>query len=498
MSRVEHIELDLNAPSDAISSTKAAVDADVNDKDQINPHPVQTPNLTAPSPSFLSRITNIFSSPIPPPYPPQVLPTRTTSSFLGKWTYSYMNEMMRRGVKRELVQEEFPAVEIYDEAERLSDKLMREWDAEVKKRGVQQARLWRALVSAAAFESRTELGSRSCNATGDLVGRKVRAFGVQYSLAGVAYLVEVVVVTLSSIFLGYLLRWFQNPNATSKEGFLWAMTMSLSTFAHAVLHHVEFYLSMRTGLHLRTTFTTTLYRTLPTLTTTHTSSTGAILSLLSNDIQRFEDAAPFAHFIWVGPLHIVIVAYFMWTEVGYSAFASLAVLVGLIPLQGAFARRFGSLRGKVSEWRDERIKRLSDMLGGVLVVKLYAWETPFIKSITALRNVELKYIRRANILRAINEGIYFASSALIMLPAVLVFHYTQSYSANPQPLTPSRIFTLLTYISAVRLSMANFFPKALQFVSESWVSLERIEGFLKDGCQVEKRDVEGEEAVLRK
>ena len=60
-----------------------------------------------------------------------------------------MNEMMRRGVRRELVPEEFPAVEIYDEAERLSDKLMREWDAEVKQKGVQKARLWKALVSLA-------------------------------------------------------------------------------------------------------------------------------------------------------------------------------------------------------------------------------------------------------------------------------------------------------------------------------------------------------------
>ena len=78
-----------------------------------------------------------------------------------------------------------------------------------------------------------------------LITQKVKAFGVQYSLAGAAYFLEVIVVTLSSIFLGYLLRWFQNSTATSREGFLWAMAMSLSTFTHAVLHHVEFYLVSR-------------------------------------------------------------------------------------------------------------------------------------------------------------------------------------------------------------------------------------------------------------
>ncbi|KAJ3039966.1 hypothetical protein HDV00_011632 [Rhizophlyctis rosea] len=126
-----------------------------------------------------------------------------------------MNEMMRRGVKRELVEEEFPAVEVYDEARGLSDKLINAWDVEVKKRGVKRARLWMALL---------------------------RSFGPQYSLAGLAYFLEVIFATLSSIFLGYLLQWFQNPIGTAREGYLWAMAISLSTFVHAVLHHCEFYM----------------------------------------------------------------------------------------------------------------------------------------------------------------------------------------------------------------------------------------------------------------
>ncbi|KAJ3039965.1 Multidrug resistance-associated protein 4 [Rhizophlyctis rosea] len=254
---------------------------------------------------------------------------------------------------------------------------------------------------------------------------------------------------------------------------------------------------MRTGLNLRTSFTTTLYTLLPHLPSTHTSSTGTILSLLSSDIQRFEDAAPFAHFVWVGPLHILIVIYFMYAQVGWSCFASVGVLVALVPLQAGFAGLFGKLRGTSSRWRDERIKSLSDMLGGVLVVKLYAWERPFVAAVKKFRDQELHEIRKAAILRAVNEGIYFASSALIMLPTILVFHYTQSFSADPIPLTPSRIFTLLTYISAVRLSMANFFPKALQFVSESWVSLQRIEAFMRDGAGVGDRDLAGEAEILK-
>ena len=50
-----------------------------------------------------------------------------------------------------------------------------------------------------------------------------------------------------------------------------------------------------------------------------------------------------------------------------SALFGFAVFFCMIPLQTVFARRFGHLRKQMVELRDERIRKLSDILQGIQV-----------------------------------------------------------------------------------------------------------------------------------
>jgi hypothetical protein len=63
-------------------------------------------------------------------------------------------------------------------------------------------------------------------------------------------------------------------------------------------------------------------------------------------------------------------------------------------------------------FRDDRVRSISDLLSGITIVKLYAWETPFNKSINEVRDSELKHIGRAAKIRATNEAFWFASSGI--------------------------------------------------------------------------------------
>ena len=49
-------------------------------------------------------------------------------------------------------------------------------------------------------------------------------------------------------------------------------------------------------------------------------------------------------FVWVGPVFIVIATYFLYTEIGPSAFLAMGMVVGLIPLQIVLSRLFTRLR----------------------------------------------------------------------------------------------------------------------------------------------------------
>ena len=99
-------------------------------------------------------------------------------------------------------------------------------------------------------------------------------------------------------------------------------------------------------------------------------SSGQITSLISGDCQRFEDASGFAHYLWLGPLETVLVTYFIYSQISIAAFAAVGILLLLIPLQTSFARALTTFRKQTNKHQDERIKSLTDMIAGILIVKV--------------------------------------------------------------------------------------------------------------------------------
>ncbi|KAJ3127452.1 Multidrug resistance-associated protein 4 [Nowakowskiella sp. JEL0407] len=339
---------------------------------------------------------------------------------------------------------DFPSIETDDESSNLADRIRKAWDMERETRG-DKARLWRSTA---------------------------KVFGWQYMLAGVAYFLESIVKVAEAVFLGYLLVYFQTPSAPLTDGIIYSVVLSLFVLLHAILHHIEFWLAMRCGMQLRIGFITAIYKKCLQLSIAHTSSSGLIVNIVSNDVQRFEDCSPFLHFIWLGPLEVLIVWYFMYQQIGLASIAAVASILMLIPIQGMIAKRFQTLRKEAVGHRDERIRTISDSLAGIIVVKLYAWEEPFIDRIQERRNDELNTLRKANYLRSFNESFFFASSAFISLFAFITYYLLGG------EFTPSRIFTTVALSQINRLSMTNFFPRAFQLGSEAMVSFSRIQDFL--------------------
>lgn len=180
--------------------------------------------------------------------------------------------------------------------------------------------------------------------------------------------------------------------AKANECYYYAIGLAFDATMYAVLHHSEWFITLRTGMQIRVGLIAAIYQKIMNLSLSNVSSTGLIVNLVSNDVQRFEDLAPFLHYTWVAPLQVIGYMTLIYFEIGWAMFAAVGIIGLLVPIQYIFGRYFKKYRQITVRFRDDRIKRISDMISGIMVVKLYAWENPFMKAINEWRRKEMEFI----------------------------------------------------------------------------------------------------------
>ncbi|XP_005374166.1 PREDICTED: multidrug resistance-associated protein 4 isoform X2 [Chinchilla lanigera] len=202
------------------------------------------------------------------------------------------------------------------------------------------------------------------------------------------------------------------------------------------------------------------------------TTTGQIVNLLSNDVNKFDQVTIFLHFLWAGPLQAIAVTALLWVEIGVSCLAGMAVLIILLPLQSCFGKLFSSLRSKTAAFTDARIRIMNEVITGIRIIKMYAWEKSFADLITSLRRKEISKILRSSYLRGMNLASFFVANKIIL------FVTFTSYVLLGHVITASRVFVAMSLYGAVRLTVTLFFPSAIEKVSEAVISIRRIKNFL--------------------
>lgn len=86
--------------------------------------------------------------------------------------------------------------------------------------------------------------------------------------------------------------------------------------------------------------------------------------------------------VWSGPFQIVIALVLLYRTMGPSIGAGVAVLVLAVPLNTFLARKMRTLQKVQMGNKDARVKLMNEVLNGIRVIKLYAWESPFLEKVT--------------------------------------------------------------------------------------------------------------------
>lgn len=179
------------------------------------------------------------------------------------------------------------------------------------------------------------------------------------------------------------------------------VSATVKTFLSQQFMNRNFVVSMK----IRTALISLLYKKSLTISNTARKdrTTGEIVNLMSVDTNRFGDVGNTLNILWSAPLQIGLSTYFLWQELGPSVLAGFAVLLLLFPINAVIANISKKLHMKNMKNRDERVKLMNELLSGVRVLKLYAWEKSFEEQVTRVRTKELKTLKRTRYLHAVNS-----------------------------------------------------------------------------------------------
>ncbi len=171
------------------------------------------------------------------------------------------------------------------------------------------------------------------------------------------------------------------------EGYLWAGILVLCNIIVLMEHHHVFFITGRKGMNMRTAAVAAIFSKSLRLssigishgsdTTTHITS-GQIMNLVSNDVERFFHACLFISYVVWAPLQTIGVLIIGIKLIGSVFVVGMGLLMFIfVPIQVYLSKKFASVRSKVSY---EFVKAL-----------LRRTVADFIKAIVTINIISCKY-----------------------------------------------------------------------------------------------------------
>lgn len=284
------------------------------------------------------------------------------------------------------------------------------------------------------------------------------------------------------LFLGCLVGYFAADQTTisESEAYCYALGIVVCMLVPVLTFHPFIFYIFQVGTKLRLALSGLIYR--KCLQVSKSSSNDGLraraINILSNDLGRFDVALCFLHDTWKGPMESILIGYLMYREIGMSAVIGVSFMLSFIPLQAWAAKKAAYYRQKTAERTDMRVKLMNEIIQGIQVIKMYAWEKSFARVVAEVRLKEVKAIRGTAYIHA-------ALSCTSMISPLSVFLALCSYVYLGDALTAKKVYMVSSYFNMLNDSMVHFWPLSLTFIAEALVSSRRCKEFLLDGDKAE-------------
>ncbi|XP_070611560.1 cystic fibrosis transmembrane conductance regulator isoform X2 [Erythrolamprus reginae] len=364
------------------------------------------------------------------------------SKLFFRWT----KPILQKGYRQRLELSDIYQIPAADSADNLSEKLEREWDRELASK--KKPKLINALR---------------------------RCFFWKFMMYGIILYLGEVTKSVQPLLLGRIIASYDPSNSLERSiAYYLAIGLCLLFIVRMLLLHPAIFGLHHIGMQIRIAMFSLIYKKILKLSSRvlDNISTGQLVSLLSNNLNKFDEGLALAHFVWIAPLQVVLLMGLLWEMLQASAFCGLGFLILVVLFQAWLGRRMMKYRDQRAGKINERLVITSEMIENIQSVKAYCWEDAMENMIESLRQSELKLTRKAAYVRYFNSSAFFFSGFFVVFLAVLPYALSHGIILR-------KIFTTISYCIVLRMTVTRQFPWAVQTWYDSLGTINKIQDFLQ-------------------
>ncbi|CAG9833829.1 unnamed protein product [Diabrotica balteata] len=376
---------------------------------------------------------------------------REKANILSVLFFGYTYDLFKKGFSKTLEVEDLYNPLKIDRSKVLGDKLQRNWDRQLEK-------------------------AKRTNSEPSLIKAIVQTFWVDYLILAIYGLItDVVLRFVQPLMLGNLLDYFKpESEVTKNEALIYAgLIVGINVLNFLVLNQYNLG-SYHGGMRIRAACCAVIYRKALKLSKTSLGETasGKLVNLLSNDVSRFDLVSLLIHQLWLGPLLSIIVMGLLYQKTGYAGLVGIFSMFVIVPIQTYTGKLSAKYRKQTASKTDERVRLMDEIISGIQVMKMYAWEIPFRKIIRIARKNEIKIITKSAYVRAAFMALNLFTTRLAMFCTLLTVVLLKG------PITTSTVFVVMSYFNVLSIAMLLMFTRGVSEIAEGLVAIRRIKGFL--------------------
>ncbi|XP_029847824.3 multidrug resistance-associated protein 5 isoform X2 [Ixodes scapularis] len=356
----------------------------------------------------------------------------------------WLSKLMWKAYRQGIHQEDLWQMAPNDSAELNVKRLERLWKDEQLLQG-EKAQFWMA-------------AARFCK-TRAIVAGVLICIGMTFQFLGPA------------VLLREILSFLEDSESSTSTGVLLACCLIGTQLVRSGCLSMSWIIGAHTAIRLQGAIQLLLYRRMLKVRIEDKHS-GQVVNHVTNDMERIFDAAMNGMLMLGTPVMFLLTLVYSCCLIGPWALMGNFIILLFYPIMGGIAGIIAKLRRQAVKKTDARVHLMAEVVNNIRLIKMYAWELPFITKVADVRGGERSILVRGNFLQSLSTTV---------TPVILIMATVSTllgYGASGNELSASRAFTIFALFNGMGFSIGTL-PYAIRAVTEAKVALQRMQKLLE-------------------